>query len=60
MENNKTIAGHITQKDILNEVEKLATTPTDGTCGLFAVHTANGWIESVKHKPQPRMLFSEF
>lgn len=60
MDENKTIKTNITQKDIQNEAVKLANTPTDGTCGLFAVHTANGWIDAVKNKPQPRMLFSEF
>lgn len=60
MDENKTIKTSITQKDIQNEAVKLANTPTDGTCGLFAVHTANGWIDAVKNKPQPRMLFSEF
>ncbi|KAB2918274.1 MAG: AAA family ATPase [Bacteroidetes bacterium] len=60
MDENKTIKTSITQKDIQNEAVKLANTPTDGTFGLFAVHTANGWIDAVKNKPQPRMLFSEF
>ena len=52
-DNPQTIKNHIA------EIESKLSEPTE-TNGLFLVKTANRWIEGAKHRPIPKMIFSEF